>query len=121
MRTFLTLLGWLLVSWGRRLSPRGRTRLAQAVYGTGGFLFAHLRWYSHLYELPHGDDPAAIIRLPRRWMPAGWPVLLYDISEKIDPVHWSHWAYVPQGETVGCTCGGHLEVREDGWAVMPRD
>jgi hypothetical protein len=86
-----------------------RTRLAKAVFWLSGQL-ARIR----TPQLTHRfiwDSPDAAPRLgdaQRRWLPCRMSLRLMDLSTRIDPVHWDHWAGVHPGcDGEPCTgCGG---------------
>ena len=75
-------------------SQQDMIRAAKAVYAVGGWLWSVFRW-SRALEFAM-------------------------MAEDLDPVHFPHWAEVPDEGTVRCpVCGGQTQPPLDGWHAVP--
>lgn len=69
-------------------------RLAKIVYAIGGWV----------WSVSHFD----------------WALEFAMHAEDLDPVHFPHWAAVPDEGTVRCpVCGGWTQPPADGWHAVP--
>lgn len=97
--------------------PR-RTRIAQKIYWVSGKL-SKIKTPRRTYrvvsidpEAKNPDDIMVTEPAEVRWMSCHTSMRLLELSAKIDPHHWDHWALVhdrcgptPCAQCHGCNCG----------------
>jgi hypothetical protein len=83
-----------------------RTLLAKAVFRVSGWL-SRIRTPQLSYPLIWGDpgEEPKFGDIERCWLPCRTSIRLMDLSTRIDPVHWDHWALV-HGGCDGDRCAG---------------
>jgi len=99
-----------------------RIKMAKVVFCLAGWLTL-VKTYQRTYEwmgVPSTDDDDNVIwenkefeYNGRVWLPCHLSIVLLERAERIDPVHFDHWAlkHIPGDVCAGglCqTCGGHV-------------
>lgn len=72
-----------------------RTPVAKFVFGMGAVLL-HVKTYQPMYELSWRgkgeDEDPAFVSVGKSWQSIDWSWDLLELSERLDPRHWEHWA-----------------------------